>query len=108
MRAGLLNRRIQLTRRIEKRDQATGEDIGEWVPYAHVWAQVVYLSGREAHVADQTVEGVDQVFRIRWRRGVVAQDRVVYEGRAYDIIGLPQELGNREALELRCTARAED
>lgn len=112
MRAGLLNRRIQLCRREERLDtdpdgRGSGQDLGEWVPYAHVWAQVVYVAGGERQVAQQQVETVDQIFRIRWRSDVRTEDRVVYEGRAYEIVGMPQQLGNREGLELRCFARAE-
>jgi SPP1 family predicted phage head-tail adaptor len=107
VRAGLLNRRIQLRRHVETINEKSGERLGEWVPYAHVWAQVVPLAVREQFSADQVVEHIDLIFRIHWRRDVEAQHRVVYEGRAYDIVGMPQPLGDRDGLELRCAARAE-
>lgn len=106
MRIGALNRRVQLCRRDVQRDPEGGEDVGVWKPYGSCAAGVTVVGGREGLEERQTVARTDRVFRVRWRRDVTVEDRIVYEGKAYDIVDV-REVGNREGLDLVASARAE-
>jgi SPP1 family predicted phage head-tail adaptor len=101
-----MNRRVQLCRRGVARDTSTGEDLGAWSPFATVWAAVKPVTGRESWAAQQRFAEIDTVFTMRWRADVDVEVRVVYEGRAYDVTAA-LEVGNREALDVLATARAE-
>ena len=48
MRAGRLNRRVELYRRAAAQDATSGEDVGDWRPVAAVWAEAKPVGGAEA------------------------------------------------------------
>ncbi len=98
--AGSFDRKITLqTRRVP---DPHGAPVEVWVDLATVRAQVVQRSGREFFGTDQLQAEARVIFRIRWRRGVTAQDRVVYDGRAHDIHAVI-ETGRKDGLELYTT-----
>ena len=109
LQAGQLNRKISLWRRDPARDAATGEDLGDWIPFttdARPWAAVTSLGGLEASGVEVRAAATTKEFVVWWRADVTVQDRVIYEDRAYDIVAL-EEVGDREGLRIRATARAE-
>lgn len=112
MRAGRLNRRIELYVREPKRDTQSGEDVGEWRPLRkdpRPCAMVENAGGGESFGAEQRVATATLAFTIWWRADVASGGvtmRVLYEGHSYDITSV-DEIGNREALKLTGTARAE-
>ena len=61
---------------------------------------------RELFTAEQIAAHVDTRFRIRWLPAITPQNRIVFEGRAYDVQAV-LELGRRDGLELLARARAE-
>lgn len=103
MRAGDLDRRIVLERRVEQQD-ASGQPIITWTPIATVWAQVQQQSGREFMSGAIPVSERRVVFRMRHRTDVTVLDRVAYDGDEFDLNEV-RELGRREGLELHTTAR---
>jgi SPP1 family predicted phage head-tail adaptor len=85
---------------------AYGEPIVEWEDVATVWAGKRDMKGMERFAAQQVMAQVDTKFVIRYRSDVTPINRLVFEGRNYDIVSV-LELGRRESLEILAVARAE-
>lgn len=98
LRAGLLDRRAELRHRV----LGAQDDNGAYQPvtfteYATVWARKEEISGRE-YFAAETKQAENTVrFTIRYRSDVLATDRLVCEGRDYEVIQT-SEIGRREGL----------
>ena len=105
IRAGLLDRRVVLQRRVEQAD-SHGQAIATWVQIAEVWARVEPLGGREGYGQQQFVATGDLRFTLRWRPDVTPLERIVYDGRDYDIVSVADQ-GRHEALLVVGQARAE-
>lgn len=105
VRAGLLDRRVRLERRVEVVDES-GQTIVQWAHLADVWARVEPLGGREGFGQEQWVATGDLRFTVRWRDDVDPLHRVVHEGRAYDVVSVAED-GRREALLIVARGRAE-
>ena len=94
-------RRIRIERQISTPDAAGGEEIS-YALRVEVNAAVIHQRGREAFLAAQITPMADIEFRIRWRNDVVETDRIVYDGKNYNIQYLA-EMGRRRRL--RITAK---
>lgn len=105
MDAGKLDRRITVERATITTDAAGGE-VQDWTAIATVWAEVLPISDGERWRASEVAAHVTTRFRIRWGLGVTVEDRIVYEGRVYEIVGV-KEIGRREGQEITAAARAE-
>jgi SPP1 family predicted phage head-tail adaptor len=104
MRAGRLDRRIELRHRTTTRTEASGQTVEAWpVEYATVWAEKFDLRGREYFAAQQVTAEVTTRFRIRHRGDVLMTDRIACEGLSYNINSIA-EIGRREGLEILATA----
>ncbi len=100
-----LDRYIALQRRSLAAANVHGEQVESWATYASVWAEKLEGGGREAFVAQTTYASTDMRFRIRHRTDVLVTDRIDYDGKSFDIIGI-NEIGRREGLELFARAAA--
>jgi SPP1 family predicted phage head-tail adaptor len=98
VRAGQLDRKIEIQRYAPNRDETSGEIVPGWATLYTVWASKKQQSGREAIRAEQLVASQTVVFTIRYK-DVQPKDRVLFEGRYYDIKSI-NELGRKEGLEL--------
>ena len=105
VRAGLLDRRVRLERRVEETDDS-GQSVVRWLPLAEVWARVEPLGGREGFGQQQWVATGDVRFTIRWRDDVTPLHRVFHDGQVYDVMTVAED-GRREALLVVGRARAE-
>ena len=105
LRAGLLDRRVVLERRIDVTD-ASGQAVSHFVAVATVWARVEPLGGREGFGQQQWVATGDVRFTIRWRDDVTPLHRVVHDDREYDVVSVAED-GRREALLVVGRARTE-
>jgi SPP1 family predicted phage head-tail adaptor len=105
LRAGLLDRRVRLERRVEETD-ASGQSVPRWLPLAEVWARVEPLGGREGFGQQQFVATGDLRFTIRWRNDVTPLHRVVHDDVPYDVMSVAED-GRREALLIVARGRAE-
>lgn len=105
IRAGALDRKLILERRLEATDSA-GQVVISWQAVAVVAAQQEPLGGREGFGQQQFVATGDVRWRIRWRGDVHPLHRVRCEGRAYDVVTVLEE-GRREALLIVGRARTE-
>lgn len=105
MEAGKLDRRITIERFTATTDEVGGETQA-WTGVAEVWAAVEPISDGERWRAAEVAASVTTRFRIRWGQGVTVEDRIGYDGRTYDIVGV-KEIGRREGQEITAAARAE-
>lgn len=83
-----------------------GETVNEWEDYATVWCQKKDVKGLEKWVAQQVKAELDTTFAIHYRDDVSPVNRIVFEGREYDILQV-LEIGRRESLDIVAKARAE-
>jgi SPP1 family predicted phage head-tail adaptor len=104
MRAGQLDRRVELQHRTLTRN-AAGENVESYATYATVWGGKRDLRGREFFAAQQVNPEIQATWTIRWRDDVVTTDRLVVEGETFDIIHVG-EIGRRDGLDIVCRAVA--
>lgn len=108
MQAGKLDRRITLERASITLDDFGGQ-VEAWVVLATVWAEAIPVSDRERWRAGEIGATISHRFRIRWSSAVAdlnARDRVIFDGREYDIHGV-KEIGRRVGLEITASTRAD-
>ncbi len=87
---GRATQRITLQAKSVTRN-AIGEEVVTWTDVVTdtadhaIWAEVWPLKGREFFAAQQTQYAADVRFRIRYRTGVIREQRVLWNGEPYDI-----------------------
>lgn len=102
MAAGKLQHRIQLQRRTETLSPSRkAQEV--WTTYANGKAEL-----RQAGISEFLTtygEGVTNsaVFVIRWLPGVSVADRIICQGKPWNIVAIA-EIGRRKGLELRAVA----
>jgi SPP1 family predicted phage head-tail adaptor len=102
MRIGRRDKKVTIQRMTQGRN-SYNEIVPEWTNLYTVWAHLKTLSGKEALSSEQIVASNTAVFNIRYRF-LTTQDRVLCEGRIYQIESL-NELGRKKELDLICTTR---
>lgn len=106
--SGKLDRRIVIQRATLVRN-AFGEQIETWGTLKEVWAGVRPVSDGERMRAREVAAEITTRFVVRYSAqlsDLSPKDRVLYQGRVFDIIGL-KELGRREGWEISANARAD-
>lgn len=105
MRAGNLDRPVELRHRVLTQN-AAGEKVASWPStYASVWAQKRDVRGMKRFTAQQFVADQTTEFTLRHRTDVLQTDRLVTtdDGKVYEITQIA-EIGRREGLDLLCRA----
>jgi SPP1 family predicted phage head-tail adaptor len=87
MKAGSLRHRVKIQQPVETVD-STGTTQVKWVDVAETWASIEPLEGREFFAAKQINPEVQGRIRIRYRDEITPKDRVVYNGREFDILAI--------------------
>ena len=88
---------------------AHGQDATTWADLVTVWAKAEPLRARDFFAAAQTQTGVSVRFAIRYRAGLPAGLRVLWNGEPYDVQGQPIDVdGRRHTLELMCESGVRD
>jgi SPP1 family predicted phage head-tail adaptor len=105
VKAGALDSRATIRAKTLTPD-ASGQSIESWTDVETVWAEKTDLRGREFFSAQAINAEIETRFRLRWRTGLTPENRLVCDGRDYEILSVA-EIGRREGLELMCKARAE-
>lgn len=106
MRAGDLDRSIDIQASTAVQN-TVGEPILTWSNVAaSVPARVMPTRGGERFTAQQVVGDAVVTFRIRYRTGLTVRNRLVYNGKNWDIRDI-REIGRREGLEIDATARSD-
>jgi len=105
-----LDRKITLERFTYTTDPGSGEQVKTWSTLATVWASKRDVSDSERVASAEVSAEIGTRFQIRWDSSwsdLNPKDRVVCDGRTYDIVGV-KELGRREGLEISAIARADE
>lgn len=90
MNAGKLRERITIQQRAKKQNPS-GQVVGEWVDVCTVWAQVKCTNSKTVDSSGVVQhEGIYR-FYIRWRPGITAEMRVLWQGRAFELTGPPAD-----------------
>jgi SPP1 family predicted phage head-tail adaptor len=100
MQSGKLDRRITIQERQKTTNPANGEDLYGWVDVLSCAAEFVPNRGQEFFAARQKQDESVGLFRIRHRPDIVAEMRIVFEGKPYDIISVDPMFGRKTGLEL--------
>lgn len=99
MRAGVINRRLQVDEPVTTQNEF-GEEVITWVPHGPIWAQVEPVRGREALISGANLAIMDTKIRIRWSPDTDAINekwRLSYRETIYDIVSVAHvRLGRRE------------
>lgn len=88
MNPGALRHRVTIQKPREGQSRA-GQPVQEWDEVATVWAAVEPLRGREYWAAAQVQAEATTRVRIRYRKGIRPDMRVVYGGRIFQIVAPP-------------------
>ncbi|HQQ71754.1 MAG TPA: phage head closure protein [Alicycliphilus sp.] len=84
MKAGRLDQRVSIEQLVTIGD-SWGGTVEAWAPLVTAWAAVEPLVGREYLAAQAAQSEVTAKIRMRYRPGITAQDRVIHDGKTYDI-----------------------
>lgn len=103
MKAGILDRRLTVQRLTTGTPDEYGVPSMSWTDVRTVWARVTPDSEDENYKL-----GVNEAFvlvkvQARWFAGLTTTDRLVIDGRVFDIRGI-REIGRREGLEIKAKA----
>lgn len=88
LRAGSLRRRVIL-QTVANTTDGGGGSTQAWADTATLWAAITPLQGAERFAAQQVSAALTSEVEIRWRAGVVAQQRFAYGARYFYIIQPP-------------------
>lgn len=105
-----LDRRITIERFTATQDSGSGEEVRTWAPLATVFASKRDVSDAERLATAEVQASITTRFKVRWSpkmASVTPKDRVICEGVVYDIAGIKDVDGRREAREITASARAD-
>ena len=101
MRAGTLDQRIVIER-LEGGVDELGQPFEDWATVATVWASVQPLVGREFIAAQAVQSEVTTRVVIRYMAGLTAADRVLHNGRVYEVTAVLDVRSQNDELVLMC------
>jgi len=99
MRAGKLDRRLTITRRVQAGTDGLNQPVFEWQAVRTVWAAKIHKSEDEQFAAAQRYATRTVTFRTRYFADVVETDRLQCEGQTYNVTGI-REIGRRAGLDI--------
>ena len=93
---GKLNKRITF----QLQDLALEDE--DWKDIATTWANINPISGKEYYSAETINSDLTHKIRLRYRRGITPDMRVLYNGRIFYIISVINEYEKNTMLQLMC------
>lgn len=102
MRAGKLDRTIEMQAYVRTGTTPAGTPVLGWSTLATVRAELIEASTEEYLRGYGETKATARIFRIRYLPDVSSKWRVLYEGAALEIKEI-KEIGRRRGLELRCS-----
>lgn len=111
LRAGRLDKRVEVWRKTLNQDPETGEEIEVWILERNLMMGKRDVSASERFSANQEIAEISTVFTARWHPGAIEirpdTHRLRHRGRDYDIQGPVREIGREDGIEFAAKARAE-
>lgn len=80
-----------------------GGFVEAWQDIATVWGDVRPLRGQERYVAQQAVSEVTHKVTIRYMSGIAPGNRILFDGRVFDILAVINVAERNRWLELLCS-----
>lgn len=93
MRLGRFNRRVTIRRAAAPARNALNEQVESWEDFGSFAAEQLQQRPTESWKAGQTAAQTETVWRLRWlarTAGITPSDRLVCDGREYQIIGVTE------------------
>lgn len=84
---GQLRHKVQLQNYYTSRN-SVGETLKVWVTYATAWAAIQDLSGSTTQAAEKERAETTHKIRVRYNGTISEQDRVVYDSRTFEVLGV--------------------
>lgn len=103
--SGKFNRRIKFQRRATAKD-TYGQQAQTWTDAFNSWASIEPLSGRELQAAQAIHAETSHRLEIRYRPGVTADLRAVYQGRIFSVLAVFDEAMAHQKLIVMCSEGA--
>jgi len=97
--ASRLRHRLTLQQEIQTADGAGGY-ARSWQNIADLWAEINPISGKEIAFAGQLQTQISHKITIRYRAGITAGMRLLYDARAFNIRAILNGKENDEILEI--------
>lgn len=109
-RAGLLDRRIGIDKRVRTRDAATGELVESWVRLGEIWAEKLTERGIQRYAAQQLLNEVETGWQMRFDPGLLDltpdEHRLVENEHHFTVVQIV-EVQRRQGIAVLAKARAE-
>jgi SPP1 family predicted phage head-tail adaptor len=102
IRVGDLQRQVTIQTRTATQD-TFGQQSVAWTDMVATWAAIEPLSGRELLAAEAVAAEVTHQVVIRYRTGISAANRIVYQGRIFDVHSVIDENMNHRKIVLLCS-----
>lgn len=99
LRAGDLNRRITIQEKTATAD-STGQMIESWADLGTIWTAVIMSGGKEFYAAQKLRADVTAVFKVRFTRAITPVNRIIYDGRTFEILSANDPDGMRRELHI--------
>jgi SPP1 family predicted phage head-tail adaptor len=102
---GSMNRRITIQKKVIGSDASNQRKITGWENIDRspvVWAHIDERSGSEAFQAEQLVGLTSAIITIRYRTDLSIENKVVFNGKNYDIQAIIDRNNDRKFLQLTC------
>ena len=98
--AGMLRHKIELQRQQRTPDGIGGFEV-VWETYLTTFAYIAPLSGTESLVGMQIQDSVTHRIYMRYKDGILAEDRVLFQGRTFNIRSVLDLEERRRYIEMR-------
>lgn len=100
--AASLNRRLTVQARATTVD-AFGQQTTTWADVYTLWAAITPLAGRELVAAQAVNSETTHEIMLRYRTGIVAAQRLVYQGRIFAVLNVQDVATEHRWLKLLCS-----
>jgi len=97
--AGARDAKIRIDRPVIVDGSANSDIVDHWEEVLSTWAEVTNKQGYEQYEAQRLTSESATVFNIRYRAGITAKMRVVYQGAWYRIFSI-KPIGRKMEMEL--------
>ncbi len=92
----------KLNKRITFQLQDLDSEDEDWKDIATTWANINPISGKEYYSAETINSDLTHKIRLRYRKGITPDMRILYNGRIFYIVSVINEFERNSILQLMC------